>query len=63
MTPDGAGFSFLVFSFISPVGAAVELPVTLNCCFHALFELKALNALSCSLHAHVNAFALMLTIR
>lgn len=31
-----------------------------SCC--ALLQVKALNAMSCSLHAHVNAFTLMMTI-
>ena len=45
-----------------PVAAAVELLMAHNCCFPALLHVKALNAMSCSLHAHVDAFTLMMTI-
>ena len=45
-----------------PVVAAVELLGAHNNCFHALLLLKALNALSCGLHVHVNAFILMMII-
>ena len=43
------------------VAAVVELLVAYNCCFLALLQVKVLNALSCSVRAHVHAFTSKMT--